>query len=165
MYVHSYLTMNNNSKLHKSSSIFLAAVLVAGVIAIASPSLAFADEDRKYEKDMKYEKQGWKYNKAECSVSNYNIGEFSEFEASILSSMLTQADTNSAASSDENINSIGEEMDASFAIGSNDVGIESNGGSGLELDIENICINFGDNENFGTVGSVNENSVTAGSVN
>ncbi len=52
MYVHSYLTMNNNSKLHKSSSIFLAAVLVAGVIAIASPSIAFA-ESEKYEKEYK----------------------------------------------------------------------------------------------------------------
>jgi len=43
--------MNNNSKLHKSSSIFLAAVLVAGVIAIASPSIAFAEE--RYEKKYK----------------------------------------------------------------------------------------------------------------
>jgi hypothetical protein len=42
--------MNNNSKLQKSSSIFIAAVLVAGVIAIASPSIAFAEESDRYDK-------------------------------------------------------------------------------------------------------------------
>ncbi|MGB9169016.1 MAG: hypothetical protein WCB31_08830 [Nitrososphaeraceae archaeon] len=139
--------MNNNSKLHKSSAMLMAAVLVAGVIAIASPSIAFAE-------DKKYEKQGWKYNKAECSVNNFNIGEVTEFEAQIFSSWLQQAENNSAASSDENMDPTVEAMDASFGIESNDVGMERNGGGGIELDLENICLNFGDNENFGTVGSV-----------
>jgi hypothetical protein len=139
--------MNNNSKLHKSSAMLMAAVLVAGVIAIASPSIAFAE-------DKKYEKQGWKYNKAECSVNNFNIGEVTEFEAQIFSSWLNQAENPSVASINENMDPTGQEMDGSFAIGSNDAGIERNGGGGIELDIENICLNFGDNENFGTVGSV-----------
>ena len=141
--------MNNNSKLHKISSIFIAAVLVAGIIAIASPSIAFAEKDEK-----KYEKQGWKYNKAECSVSNFNIGQVTQFEAEIFNSLLQQTQKPSVASIDENIDSTGQEMDASFGIGSNDGGMERNGGGGLELDFENICLNFGDNENFGTVGSV-----------
>jgi hypothetical protein len=189
----------NNKKLQSSSAIFIAAVLVAGVIAIASPVTSFAEgsdryykEDKKhdsydpykekkydsydpykekkydsydpykekkydsydpYKEEKKYEKPGWKYNKAECSVSNFNIGEVTQFEAEIVNSWIRQTE-NDAGASNENINSIAESMDASIGIGSNNNGIERNGGGGIELEIENICLNFGDNENFGTVGSV-----------
>ena len=88
IYIRSYLTINSNSKLHKSSSIFLAAVLVAGVIAIASLSLAFAEGSDRYKEDKKYDKPGWKYNKAECSGNNFNIGQVTEFEAQIVDSWL-----------------------------------------------------------------------------
>ncbi len=148
--------MNSNSKSHKSSSIFIAAVLVAGLIAIASPSYAFAEEDdykeyneyesydQPYKQEKKYEKQDGGYNTAECSVSNFNIGEVTDIDAQLVNNWLTQTENN-ALSSDANINSI-EQMDGSNGIGSND--------AGLEFDFENICLNFGDNENFGTVGSV-----------
>jgi hypothetical protein len=184
----------NNKKLQSSSAIFIAAVLVAGVIAIASPVTALAEgsdryykEDKKhdsydpykekrydsydpykekkydsydpYKEDKKYEKPGWKYTGAECYVSNFNIGEVSQFEAQIFDSWLGQAESGATTSSDINsigqdmINSMGEDMEASIGI-DNSNGMERNGGGGLELDIENFCFNAGDNENFGTVGSV-----------
>ena len=191
--------MNSNSKSHKSSSIFIAAVLVAGLIAIASPSITFAEDDYKeyneydsydqpythddykeyneydsydqpythddykeyneydsydqpYKQDKKYEKPGGGYNKAECSVSNFNIDDFTDLDAQIVKSFLTQTENN-AESSDENINSI-EGTDGSNGIGSNGAGKDRNGGGGLELDFENICLNFGDNDQSGTVGNV-----------
>ena len=143
MYIHSYVTMNNK-KLRSSTAIFLAAVLVVGVIGIASPSIAFADKE-----DKKYEKQSWKHKKAECSVNNFNINEVTEFESQIVNSMLQHAENPSIASIDENMDPTVEAMDASVASESNDArwGMESNGdGGGIDVEIENICLNFGEND-------------------
>ena len=133
----------NNKKLKSSTAIFLAAVLVVGVIGIASPSIAFADKE-----DKKYEKQSWKHKKADCSVNNFNINKVTEFESQIVNSMLQQAENPSIASFDENMDPTVEAMDASVAIESNEAGwgMESNGdGGGIDVEIENICLNFGEN--------------------
>jgi hypothetical protein len=78
--------MNNNSKLQKSSSIFIVAILVAGVIAIASPSIAFAQGNDDYYKKHDYydpykkEKKhgGPTWNSAYCDNGNIYINAFKQ---------------------------------------------------------------------------------------
>jgi hypothetical protein len=147
MYKDSYLTMNN-----KNSAIFLATVLVAGIIGMASPLMASAEE-YKYEKEKRYDSHDYKeekkynsydpkYQKGECNVNTVNIGELTGFEKNILKSMEGDMELGAAVSTDEITNSL-EGSGPTFGIGDNN-GIEmqrNGGGGGIELEAENLCIN------------------------
>ncbi len=142
--------MNSNSKSHKSSSIFIAAVLVAGLIAIASPSYAFAEEDdykeyneyesydQDYKQDMRksYDSKhdGSKYDGFKCNANNFNINKFNS----------------------KTIGSGSDMTSAQQLTGSSELSpaqlLDSLLGGGLSISVKNVCINFGDNSFGGFVG-------------
>ena len=151
--------MNNNSKLHKSSSIFLAAVLVAGVIAIASPSIAFAEEryEKKYKsyddydemrnsddpyKEKKHSYDSYKekkkhdgsnYDGFKCDANNFNINKVN------------------SKSIERNSDAAAQQLDVPSELTSPQL-LDSLFGGGLSIHVKNICINFGDNSFGGFVG-------------
>ena len=154
--------MNSNSKSHKSSSIFIAAVLVAGLIAIATPSITFAEDDYKeyneydsydqpyqeyneydsydqpYKQDMRksYESKhdGSKYDSFKCNANNFNINKFSS----------KTIGSGSALTSAQQLAESSELTPAQV--------LDSLFGGGLSLHVKNVCINFGDNDDRSFVG-------------
>jgi hypothetical protein len=112
-----------------------------------------SDYEKDYKKEKKYDSYDPKYQKAECNVNNFNVGQVSQVEVDIFKNLVSQmgngaAATTDAASTDEGINSL-QQNGPTFGMGGN--GMQSNGGGGIELEFENICLNFGDNSNSGTV--------------
>ena len=115
-----------------------------------------SDYQKDYKKEKKYDSYDPKYQKAECNVNNFNVGQVSQVEVDIFKNLVSQmgngaAATTDAASTDEGINSL-QQNGPTFGMGGN--GMQSNGGGGIELEFENICLNFGDNSNSGTVQTI-----------
>jgi hypothetical protein len=103
----------NNNKLQKGSSIFIAAVLVAGVIAIASPMTAFAQEyngnEKKYKSydsykpDKKYDSDPYKPDKKYDS-DPYKPDKKPEFYPMKPDHKFSKANTHKAFCTNANVN-------------------------------------------------------------
>lgn len=108
--------MNN-----KNSAIFLATLLVAGIIGISSPSTAFGDA----------------YQSAKCDNTNANINGIDQTQV--------QRQDQSNTFGDESTELNGQELTPEQALDA----LNGNGGEPLlniERNIVNICINENDNE-------------------
>ena len=138
MYKDSYVTMNN-----KNSAIFLATVLVAGIIGMSSPLIASAEEYG-YEKEMKYDHDDYKkdnkynsygnaYQSAKCKHVNVNVNIAGQFEAQQQNQDNNLV--NSAATTELN----GQPVEPNQLL----QGLNNNGQSllNLERNIVNFCVN------------------------
>ena len=173
--------MNNNSKLHKSSSIFLAAVLVAGVIAIASPSIAFAVEryekkyksyddydemrnsDDPYKKEKKYSYDSYKekkhysydpYKEKKHSYDSYKEkkkNDGSNYDGFKCDANNFNINKVNSKSIERNSDAAAQQLDVPSELTSPQL-LDSLFGGGLSIHVKNICINFGDNSFGGFVG-------------
>ena len=137
--------MNN-----KNSAIFLATVLITGIIGIYSPFAASAQEydgyDKEYKKDdpykMKEEKKygsgGPAYLSAKCDNTNVNINGIDQTQ------IQQQDQTNNLEEEATELN--GQEMTPEEALNA----LNGNGNGepllNLERNIVNVCINENDNE-------------------
>ena len=132
----------NNKKLQSSSAIFIAAVLVAGVIAIASPVTALAEEykEKKYDsydpKERDNKGYGSHYDGFKCYANNFNINKFNSKE-------IVRDSTATAAEA--------QQLDIPSELTSPGL-LDSIFGGGLDIHIKNICFNFCDNSFGGFVG-------------
>jgi hypothetical protein len=138
--------MNN-----KNSAIFLATVLVAGIIGISSPLAASAQEyggyDKEYKKDdpykekdeKKYGNGGPAYLSAKCDNTNVNINGIAQTQAQ-------QQDQSNNFDNEEATELNGQEMTPEEALNA----LNGNGNGepllNIERNIVNVCINENDNE-------------------
>ena len=144
MYKDSLVTMNN-----KNSAIFLATVLVAGIIGMSSPLIASAEEygyekEKKYdhddyEKDNKYNSYGNAYQSAKCDNTNVNINIAGQFQAQ------QQSEPNDLVNSAATTELNGQQMEPSQLLET----LNNNGDPlfNLERNIVNVCINYNGGNN------------------
>ena len=126
--------MNN-----KNSAIFLATVLVAGIIGISSPFAASAQEYSGYDKEeKKYGNGGPAYLSAKCDNTNVNINGIDQTQ------IQNQDQSNNLEEETAELN--GQEMTPEEALNA----LNGNGNGepllNIERNIVNVCINENDNE-------------------
>ena len=142
MYKDSYVTMSN-----KNSAIFLATILVAGIIGMSSTLIASAEEygyekEKKYDSydsyppEMKYDKKGHgkAYQSAKCDNTNVNINIAGQFQAQ------QQSEPNDLVNSAATTELNGQQMEPSQLLET----LNNNGDPlfNLERNIVNVCINY-----------------------
>lgn len=140
----------NNNKLHKNSAIFLATLLVAGIIGMSSPMIASAQEygyeDKKhdsydpYMSDRKDGKSGSNVQIANCELSLSNSNFIDQDSNQNQDLIQTQNPSETAALN-------GQELTPEEAL--NAIGGNSNGNSEPLLDINRNVVNvcFANNDN------------------
>ena len=141
MYKDSYVTMSN-----KNSAIFLATILVAGIIGMSSTLIASAEEygyekEKKYDSydsyppEMKYDKKGHgkAYQSAKCDNTNVNINIAGQFQAQ------QQSEPNDLVNSAATTELNGQPVEPNQLL----QGLNNNGQSllNLERNIVNFCVN------------------------
>src|SRR5215218_10140776 len=138
--------MNTSTKTTKISAVFLATVLLAGIIAVSSPSfMAGAQAEPYYGMDNNYKKSNGKdvsVKAIKCNNINVNVN---GLELNVLPPVLSDL-VGSEAQADE-----GERGASSYGSGSG--GSYGGGQSGSDGDFKFVCIN---NNNNTVVGVDNE---------
>src|SRR5829696_4672108 len=138
--------MNTSTKTTKISAVFLATVLLAGIIAVSSPSfMAGAQAEPYYGMDNNYKKSNGKdvsVKAIKCNNINVNVN---GLELNVLPPVLSGLVGSEAQASDE-----GERGASSY--GSGNGGSYGGGSSGSDGDFKFICINNNNNTVVGEDG-------------